>query len=103
MAGPPFVADRGVIFRPGIGVFNDQGDRGPRRYGKSDPVIGKCAGQDAHRVSFLSRGDVAAGPRAALVQPGLDQAFIQPQAGRAAIDNHAQGGAMTFAPCGDAE
>ena len=52
---------------------------------------------------MLARRDMAAGARAAHVQPGLEILLAQGNSGRAAIDDGTDGRAVAFAPGGDPE
>ena len=63
----------------------------------------KDAGQDADLVGLAALGHEARLAGAAAVEPGLDVGLGQRDAGRAAIDDAADGRAVALAPGGDAE
>ena len=103
MAGPPFVADIAIILRAGIDILDQEADRCAGGDRTARTVILERAGQDTDLVGLLARGDMPARARAAQIQPGLEVVLGQGNAGRAAVDNRADGRSMAFAPGGDPE
>ncbi len=97
MAGAEGVEDVAVVLAALVGVADQQRDR---RAGGQALVH---AGQDLHRIGLVALRHVAAGAGAAPVQVGLDVGLGQRHAGRAAVDDAADGRAMAFAEVGDAE
>ena len=88
---------RAVIAAALVGVFDLQGDRRARR------AAFEHAGEDAHRIRLLPLGGEFGLAGAAAIEIGLDVGFAQRQAGRAAVDDAADGRTVAFAPRGDAE
>ena len=97
MGRPEGILDVGVILRTLVGVVDQQADGGSR----GAPV--EYAGQDAHLVGLAPLGGKPRGARFAPVQIALQVTGGQLQAGRAAVDDASQGGAVTLAKAGDCE
>ncbi len=101
MAGTEGASDLAVILGSLVGVLDHQADRGSGRDGAVAVIID--AGQDTDLIGLLSLGDEAAAAGLAQIQPGLDIGFSQRDQRRTAVDDAADGGAVAFAPGGDAE
>ena len=97
VAGAELLGDGAVVFAALVGVADQQGDGSAGGFALED------AGKDFHAVGFAALGNVAAGAGFAAVEIGLDVVCTKRQAGRAAVDNAADGFAVAFAKSGDAE
>ena len=91
------VGDLRIVFRPLIGVLDHQADRRARRLAFED------ARQDPDRIGFLTLGRELVLPGFARIEEGLDVAFSQREAGGAPVDHRSDGGAVAFAPGGEAQ
>ena len=103
MAGPPFVANVGIILGALIGVLDHQRDRRAGGDLTACALVFKDAGQDFHFIGFAPLGDMARGAGLSQIQPGLDVAFRQRDPRRAAVNDAAERGTVAFAPAGEAE
>ena len=86
-----------IIPRTGVDIVDDQADRragGPAFVG---------AGEDPDPVRLLPGRGSGRKAGAAAVEPGLDILFGEGEAGRAAVDDRADGGAVALTPGGEAE
>src|SRR5690606_14411373 len=97
VAGPKLVGDTAVVLGALILVTNHQGD------GRSGGPPFKNTGQDLDLIRLSTLGGVTGLPGFALVQPGLDVAFLERDQRRDALNDATDGRAVTFAPGRKAE
>src|SRR5262249_51356227 len=101
--GPVEILDVGIILRALIDVIDHQRDRRSGRDLRPGALVGEHARQDSHFIGLAPlRGETRL-PRPALVQIGLDVAYIERNARRAAVDHAADRGPVALAERGDAE
>ena len=97
VARPVALGNLAIVLRALVDIVDVQRDR---RAGRR-PL--EHAGEDAHRIRLLPlRGEARLAGTAA-IQPGLDLGLRQRNAGRAAIDDAADGRPVAFAPGRDPE
>ena len=87
-----------VGLRPLVGVTDDDGDGRTER-----EAVGGDAREHFRRVAFLPLGDEGALAWSAAGQLAPEEGRVEGHAGRATVDDHAEGGAMAFAEGGDPE
>ena len=95
VAGPEGLQNVAVVLAALVGVLNQERDR---RAGGHALVN---AAQDLHLVRFLALGDVPTGAGTTPVQVVLYVGLAQSHAGRAAVDDAADGRAVGFTEVGD--
>ena len=103
MAGAKLVADVGIVLRALVGVVDQERDRGAGGHRAGQALVDEGAGQDADAVILAALGGEARLAGAPAIEPGLDIGLGQRDAGRAAIDDAADGGPMALAEGGDPE
>src|SRR6516165_6088902 len=103
VAGPIFLLDIGIVFRALIDIVDRERNGRAGRHLGSGCVIHKYAREnpDLIRLATLAGETRLAGP--SLVEPGLDVALRQHDAGRAAVDDTADRRTMTLAKGRDTE
>src|SRR5690606_29548853 len=97
VAGAEGARDLAVVLAALVGVADQQADR------RAGGLALVHAAQDLHRVGLVALGDELAGAGAAAVQVALDVGLTERHAGRAAVDDAADGRAVGFAEVGDPE
>ena len=102
MAGPELVFDVCVVAAALIDVVDHQGNRSAGGDLPASLVL-EHAGEEAHDVGFAALGREPGLPRTTLVQKDLDILRREWNAGRAPVNDAADGRAMAFPPCGDPE
>ena len=88
----------GVSLRALVTVTDHDGDGRAER-----EAVGRDAGEHLGRVGFLALGREGALAGAAAVKLAAQEGGVEGHAGRAAVDDDAEGGAMALAEGGDAE
>src|SRR3954467_2485952 len=89
--------DLGIILRTLVDILDHQADR---RAGRA-PL--EHARENTNLIGLLPLSGEARAAGPALVEPGLDVAFRQRQAGRAAVDHRAERRPVALAPSREAE
>ena len=95
MTGAVAALNLGIVFAALIDILNQQANR------RTCGLTFKYAREDFDLIKLLALGDIFARARAAFIQKGLNVSLTQINQRRATINHAANGGAMTFPPCGE--